>query len=132
MVSTDYPTPVQDPTLDPFIHRLRKKTTDALAHKSTVDSYASYWDKDHARGALADTSETVVERRKASGKITNHYYDLVTDFYEYGWGTSFHFARMFRESTFRQCISRHEDYLALKLGLTGGMKCLDVGCGVGE
>lgn len=29
------------------------------------------------------------------------------------------------------CIARHEDYLALKLGLQSGQTCLDVGCGVG-
>ena len=49
-----------------------------------------------------------------------------------GWGTSFHFARMFKDSTFKECISRHEDFLALKLNLKPGMKCLDVGCGVGN
>lgn len=38
---------------------------------------------------------------------------------------------MFRDSTFMQCMSRHEDFLALKLGLKKGMVCLDVGCGVG-
>ena len=38
---------------------------------------------------------------------------------------------MYKGSTFKQCISRHEDYLALKLGLKPGMICLDVGCGVG-
>ena len=38
---------------------------------------------------------------------------------------------MYKGSTFKQCISRHEDYLALKLNLKPGMVCLDVGCGVG-
>ena len=33
------------------------------------------------------------------------YYDLVTDFYEYGWGGSFHFARVSREK-----VSRHRLY----------------------
>ena len=31
-------------------------------------------------------------------KMVNHYYNLVTDFYEYGWGKSFHFARRHRVS----------------------------------
>lgn len=30
-----------------------------------------------------------------------------------------------------QCMSRHEDFLALKLNLSANQVCLDVGCGVG-
>jgi sterol 24-C-methyltransferase len=30
-----------------------------------------------------------------------------------------------------QCMSRHEDFLALKLNLESSQVCLDVGCGVG-
>ena len=76
------PTPVQDPTQDGFIMRLRKKNTDPKAHKATVDSYFSYWDVD--RSTLEDTSEGIMKRRDGSDKLTNHFYDLVTDFYEYG------------------------------------------------
>ncbi|TPX61566.1 hypothetical protein SpCBS45565_g07222 [Spizellomyces sp. 'palustris'] len=123
------PTPVQDPELGSFLLRLRKKNTDTSSHKLTVDSYYQYWDSD--RKSLENTENSVAERRSNSDKLTNHFYDLVTDFYEYGWGTSFHFARMFRESSFKQCISQHEHYLALKLGLKPGMECVDVGCGVG-
>ncbi len=33
------------------------------------------------------------EERKANyEEVVNSYYDLATDFYEYGWGQSFHFA----------------------------------------
>ncbi|KAJ3301912.1 Delta(24)-sterol C-methyltransferase [Kappamyces sp. JEL0829] len=38
---------------------------------------------------------------------------------------------MYKDSTFAQCLSRHEDFLALKLGLGPGQICVDVGCGVG-
>ncbi len=44
---------------------------------------------------------------------------------------SFHFARLFKDCTFKECISRHEDYLAMRLRLKPGMEVLDVGCGVG-
>ncbi|KAJ8327430.1 hypothetical protein BDV3_000513 [Batrachochytrium dendrobatidis] len=122
--------PATDPELTDFLLRLRKKNTDPAAHKSTVDSYAKYWDVDHKQG-LENTEDSVAERRKDSDILTNHFYDLVTDFYEYGWGTSFHFARMFKYSSIQHCLARQEDYLALKLGLGAGMKCIDVGCGVG-
>lgn len=147
------PTPVQDPELGSFLLRLRKKNTDTASHKQTVDSYYQYWDSD--RKDILDNESSVAERRSSAKELTNHFYDLVTDFYEYGmsdcgnacirsfcyvlncyhhsgWGTSFHFARMFKESTFKQAIAQHEHYLALKLGLKPGMECLDVGCGVGE
>ncbi|KAI8909941.1 hypothetical protein PhCBS80983_g02305 [Powellomyces hirtus] len=123
------PTPVQDPELSSFLLRLRKKNTDVTSHKDTVDSYTNYWDSD--RKNIKDTEDSVAERRSNSDKLTNHFYDLVTDFYEYGWGTSFHFARMFRDQSFKQSVAQHEDFLALKLGLKPGMECIDVGCGVG-
>jgi sterol 24-C-methyltransferase len=63
--------------------------------------------------------------------MVNHYYDLVTDFYEYGWGQSFHFAPRWKGETFNESIVRHEHYLAAKLQLKPGQVCVDIGCGVG-
>ncbi|ODQ81046.1 hypothetical protein BABINDRAFT_165764 [Babjeviella inositovora NRRL Y-12698] len=63
--------------------------------------------------------------------LTAHYYNLVTDFYEYGWGSSFHFSRYYKGEAFRQATARHEHYLAAKMGIDENMKVLDVGCGVG-
>jgi len=59
------------------------------------------------------------------------YYNLATDLYEYGWGTSFHFCRFAYGEPFRQAIARHEHYLAHTIGIQENMKVLDVGCGVG-
>lgn len=60
-----------------------------------------------------------------------HYYDLVTDFYEYGWGQSFHFAPRARGERLDASIARLEHLVAARLGLRPGMKVLDAGCGVG-
>ena len=59
------------------------------------------------------------------------YYNLATDLYEYGWGSSFHFCRFWPGEPFLQAIARHEHYLALKMGIEENMRVLDVGCGVG-
>src|SRR3982750_3343652 len=87
--------------------------------KSVVDEYHSFHDGS-------------VEARKANyTRMVNDYYDLVTDFYEYGWGQSFHFAPRHEGESFAASLARHEFYLALRLGLRPGDRVLDVGCGVG-
>lgn len=64
--------------------------------------------------------------------MVNSFYDLVTVFYEWGWGRSFHFAYRFSFESFSESIRRHEYYLASKLQLIGtNNKILDVGCGIG-
>ena len=63
--------------------------------------------------------------------MVNHFYNLVTDFYEWGWGQSFHFAPRFYNETFVESIKRAEYHLASRLGLKPGYKVLDAGCGVG-
>jgi sterol 24-C-methyltransferase len=57
--------------------------------------------------------------------------NTATDFYEYGFGQSFHFSRAARGEAFQQSLSRHEHYLAHMMNIRKGMKVLDVGCGVG-
>jgi sterol 24-C-methyltransferase len=74
---------------------------------------------------------SVEARRAGYTTMINHYYDLVTDFYEHAWAKSFHFAPRFKGESFDSSLARSEHSFALKLGLAPGMKALDVGCGVG-
>jgi len=90
--------------------------------KSTVDAYRE----------LHDDQRTDADERKANyTTLVNQYYDLATDFYEFGWGQSFHFAPRYEGEKFRESLERHERFLARKLRLAPGMEALDVGCGVG-
>ena len=70
-------------------------------------------------------------RRSDYKKFANLYYNLATDFYEFGWGKSFHFAPRVPGESFKASIARHEHYLAHVLGLRPGMVAADLGCGVG-
>ncbi|CAF2040562.1 unnamed protein product [Rotaria magnacalcarata] len=81
--------------------------------------------------SLFGNSKGADQRKDEYKNLVSSYYSLVTDFYEYGWGQSFHFANRFRGETLAESIQRHESYLALKMNLKAGDKVLDLGCGVG-
>lgn len=98
------------------------------AQKAAVDEYFKHWDN---KLAGVETAEVREARKAEYATLTRHYYNLATDLYEYGWGTSFHFCRFAYGEGFYQAIARHEHYLAHMMGLRDGMKVLDVGCGVG-
>jgi len=88
-----------------------------------VKEYSEFWTKNN--------EETLAKRKEEYTTVVNDYYDLVTLFYEYGWGQSFHFAPQSYSDTMKVAISRHEHYLALRMNLKADQKVLDVGCGVG-
>lgn len=100
-----------------------KSLTSATNVDNSIDSYNELH--------KADTADV---RKKQYQSLVNSYYDLVTIFYEVGWGQSFHFAYRHRFESFAESIRRHEYYLASKLQLTSNSsekKVLDVGCGIG-
>ena len=101
---------------------------DREAQQAAVDGYFKHWDN---KGPQQETEADKQARLDDYSSLTKHYYNLVTDFYEYGWGSSFHFSRYYSGEAFTQASARHEHYLALKMGITEDMKVLDVGCGVG-
>lgn len=72
---------------------------------------------------------SATEQVKEPG-ITKKYYDLVTDFFEFGWGKSFHFAPQSNTESTEDAMLRHELKMVEVLKLKPGMKVLDVGCGI--
>jgi len=102
---------------------LRPESQDQSNVENSIDKYNSLFDQKN--GGDVDA------RRKNYQVLVNNFYDLVTDFYEYGWGQSFHFAPRYRNESFDASLSRHEMYLAHRLNLGPEKLCLDLGCGVG-
>ena len=47
---------------------------------------------------------SVEEREGSYAKLVNAYYELATLFYEWGWGSSFHFACRWRDESFSDSI----------------------------
>jgi len=78
-----------------------------------------------------DNSKSADDRNKDYAKLVDSYYDLATEFYEWGWGTSFHFADRREGETFQQSILRHEYFLAGRMNISKGTTVLDCGCGIG-
>jgi sterol 24-C-methyltransferase len=86
-----------------------------------IDGYTKQYDGD----------KSAEDRNTDYASLVNDYYDLATEFYEWGWGTSFHFADKRKDESFQQSILRHEYYLAGRLGVNKGATLLDCGCGIG-
>jgi len=85
----------------------------------TIDGYVSLHEKDEKA------------RTKNYAWFVNAYYNVSTIFYEWAWGTSFHFSPRYDYETFRGATIRHECRLADRLRVKEGDKVLDVGCGIG-
>ncbi|CAG8493190.1 2990_t:CDS:2 [Cetraspora pellucida] len=101
---------------------------DKTAFETVVNNYMGYWvEKD----PVTESEDDKEARRNNYTNMTNSYYNIATDFYEYGWGECFHFCRFNFGENFYQAIARHEHYLAMQLNVKPEMKVLDVGCGVG-
>ena len=87
-----------------------------------VDGYSNFFTGEKS------SVEKVECRRESAKEMTSTYYDLVTDFYQYGWGDSFHFCPVYNRRSFQQCLVDHEYYLSEKLDLKAGMKVLVCAC----
>lgn len=98
---------------------------------SSIKEYEGLFSGARQSTGAITSDESVEHRKERYQTMINHFYNLVTDFYEWGWGQSFHFGPRFHSETFMESIKRAEYYLALRLGLKHGMRVLDLGCGVG-
>ena len=95
----------------------RPKLTEYGRHvqvEETVTEYAGHFKKDSRDKTRAENAAEIAET----------YYQLVTDFYEHGWGQSFHFAPVAGDKTKEECIVEYERDVARTLKAKPGMKIL--------
>jgi len=97
----------------------------------SIEDYENMFSGARQNTGAITSEESVEVRKKKYADMVNHFYNLVTDFYEWGWGQSFHFGPRFHNELFMESIKRAEYHLCSRLGMKPGMKVLDVGCGVG-
>eukprot|EP00522_Entomoneis_paludosa_P004377 CAMPEP_0172471224 /NCGR_PEP_ID=MMETSP1065-20121228/67709_1 /TAXON_ID=265537 /ORGANISM="Amphiprora paludosa, Strain CCMP125" /LENGTH=400 /DNA_ID=CAMNT_0013229319 /DNA_START=80 /DNA_END=1282 /DNA_ORIENTATION=+ len=99
--------------------------------KDSMDGYDKLFDGARKDVGSLHSKESIETRQKEYQTMVNSFYNLVTDFYEYGWGQSFHFAPRFKGETFQESIKRLEFYMASRAGMGPNTKAIDIGCGVG-
>src|SRR4051794_12855525 len=63
-----------------FVNKIYRK--DSQLNRRVVNTYIDMWKGD--KKDLSNKTETVSKRRDNAQTMTNAFYDIVTDFYEYG------------------------------------------------
>jgi len=114
-------TSIEKPSITEILRPLHGKSTNAV--ESTADGYLRYFDRGQqpSQDDGDDSDAEGVDRRRQNAlTVTNSYYDMATDFYEYGWGDAFHFAVLKPEESREHSFAKHEYFLGMKLGLKAG------------
>lgn len=130
-----------------FLKQLWKQNTKFTANKDVQTGVSEYAALHRDKNATNDS------KTSSYATLVNTYYDLATVFYEWGWGSSFHFSPRYPNfESFDEATRRHEYILAAQLcagssnvsasnkaicfscndGTNANVpKLLDVGCGIG-
>lgn len=72
-----------------------------------------------------------VQHSAKDADVANAFYNLATDFYEYGWGDSFHFGFRKEGEPHVRAIINTQNFVASKLQVGDMARVLDMGCGIG-
>merc|ERR1712216_1032498 len=63
--------------------------------------------------------------------VADSFYNLATEFYEYGWGDSFHFGFRRSNEGHAKAVANSQHFVAQKLQVGDMDRVLDMGCGIG-
>ena len=85
----------------------------------------------HRLGEVRERSQDDSLRISEQPKVVSRFYDVVTKFYEIGWGTCFHFSPRRAGERLADSQQRHDREIGELLGLKPGMRVADIGCGIG-
>lgn len=120
-------------TARPGIGSLLKPLEKSAASVESISAdYLTYFDDREQNGKgrgtgeknAASAAEIEARRKQEAMNVSNAYYDLATDFYEYGWGEGFHFATLRPGESREHSSAKHEYFLALKMQLKKGQRVL--------
>lgn len=81
---------------------------------------------------IQDLSESSQDEARIADqpKLVSRFYDAVTRLYEFGWGTTFHFAPRRPGESLQDSQQRLDEEIGEVLQLKPGMEAADFGCGV--
>ena len=102
----------------PTIGTVLSGPDEARSVKNTCDKYLTFFD------IKKEEKEGTTDRKNNSLTVVDSYYDLATDFFEYGWGESFHFAPLRKGESREHSFAKHEYWLAHKLQIKEGERVL--------
>jgi len=143
-VEVDVETEIKIPRLlMPFAQKLGERETVntwksyVTALKSSIESGKitageMVFDDADALGELGRKRHDPAAREKEYLEVVNGYYDAVTDLYQTGWGSHFHFGVFYDMIEPAEVAIKRLETMIIKAGnITSDCYVLDVGCGVG-
>lgn len=98
--------------------------TKAKVVDRSIDAYTDNFADTQDSENTVPKEEAVRVRIENAQTMTETFYNLVTDFYEYGYGKSFHFAPLYDAKPFEECIADYEKEAGKMIGATAGMNIL--------
>lgn len=108
----------------PTVASLYQDTKGKVDVDQSIDKYSAKYADSQDTKRSADKKEVVKERVENSGNTAETFYNLVTDFYEYGWGPSFHFSPIYDGKSFEEYTADYEKDVGRLLQVKPGTKIL--------
>ena len=85
----------------------------------------------HRLGDLRELPQDDKHRIGEQPRLVSRFYDVVTRFYEFAWGATFHFSPRRPGESLGASQRRHDEEIGELLRLRPSMDVADIGCGIG-